>query len=110
MMELYSVRLGAIVPNGLQISAEITQNNMDKNRFKKECMGIVNQLFDLAEVSVEKRQAINDKADEYLQEQFLRLFAVSGRSEQFNCGKERVFGEDRCDKQCNDCLKEYGSN
>lgn len=54
---------------------------MDKNRFKKECMGIVNQLFDLAEVPIEKRQAINDKADEYMQEQFLRLFAVSGRSE-----------------------------
>ena len=40
----------------------------------------------------------------------LSLFAISGQSEQFNCGKERVFGEDRCDKQCNDCLKEYGSN
>lgn len=40
----------------------------------------------------------------------LSLFAVSGRSEQFNCGKERVFGEKRCDKQCDDCLKEYGSN
>lgn len=36
--------------------------------------------------------------------------AVSGRSEQFNCGKERVFGEKKCDKQCDDCLKEYGSN
>ena len=51
---------------------------MDKNKLEKECMGIVNQLFDLAEVPVEKRQSINDKADEYLQEQFLRLFAVSG--------------------------------
>jgi len=40
----------------------------------------------------------------------LSLFAVSGRSEQFNCGKERVFGEQKCDKQCNDCIKEYGSN
>jgi hypothetical protein len=35
---------------------------------------------------------------------------VSGRSEQFNCGKERVFGEQKCDKQCDECLKEYGSN
>lgn len=52
--------------------------SMDKNRLKKECMGIVNQLFDLAEVSVEKRQAINDRADKYVQKQFLRLFAVSG--------------------------------
>jgi len=58
---------------------------MDENRFKREIMGIVNQLFDLAEVPVEKRQAINDKADEYLQEQFLRLFAVSGQSEQLVC-------------------------
>ena len=54
---------------------------MDKDRLKKGCMGIVNQLFDLAEVPVEKRQAINDKADEYLQEQFLRLFAVSVQCE-----------------------------
>lgn len=51
---------------------------MDKNKLQKECMGIVNQLFDLAEVPVEKRQSINDTADKYLQEQFLRLFAVSG--------------------------------
>jgi hypothetical protein len=38
------------------------------------------------------------------------LFSISGRSEQFNCGKERVFGENKCHKQCDDCLKEYGSN
>ena len=29
-------------------------------------MNIVNQLFDLAEVSVEKRQAINDDADAFV--------------------------------------------
>ena len=40
----------------------------------------------------------------------LRLDAVSGQSELFNCGKERVFGEKKCDKQCDDCLKGYGSN
>lgn len=40
----------------------------------------------------------------------LLLFSVSGRNEQFNCGKERVFGEKKCDKQCDDCLKDYGSN
>ena len=58
---------------------------MDKNKLHKECMGIINQLFDLAEVPVEKRQSINDTADKYLQEQFLRLSAVSGRSEQLVC-------------------------
>ena len=42
-------------------------------------MGIINQLFDLAEVPVEKRQSINDAADKYLQENFFRLFAVSKR-------------------------------
>jgi len=47
--------------------------DMDLNQLKKECMGIVNQLFDLAEVGVEKRQAINDIADKYLFEQILRL-------------------------------------
>ena len=41
---------------------------------------------------------------------YFDLALVSGRSEQLNCGKERVFGEKRCDKQCDDCLKEYGSN
>ena len=40
----------------------------------------------------------------------LRLDAVSGQSEQFNCGKERVFREKKCDKQCDYCLKGYGSN
>lgn len=47
--------------------------DMDLRQLKKECMGIVNQLFDLAEVSVEKRQEINDAADKYVFEQFLRL-------------------------------------
>ena len=36
---------------------------------KKKAMTIVNQLFDLAEVSVEKRQEVNDKADEYVMQQ-----------------------------------------
>ena len=45
---------------------------MKENELKKHAMGIVNQLFDLAEVPLEKRQAINDKSDEYVIEQ-LRL-------------------------------------
>ena len=36
-----------------------------KNR-RKELFGIVNQLYDLAEVPVDKRQSINDTADDYL--------------------------------------------
>ncbi len=46
---------------------------VDNNKLKKECMGIVNQLFDLAEVPVEKRQEINDAADKYVFEQVMRL-------------------------------------
>jgi molecular chaperone GrpE (heat shock protein) len=44
-----------------------------ENELSKECMGIINQLFDLTEISVEKRQSINDIADEYLKNQILRL-------------------------------------
>ncbi len=56
---------------------------MDLKRLKlaKECVGIVNQLYDLAEVPTEKRQAINDKADKYLLDQVLRLCAVSQQRE-----------------------------
>jgi hypothetical protein len=36
------------------------------NEIKKIAMNIVNQLYDLAEVPVKKRQAINDKADEFV--------------------------------------------
>ena len=43
-------------------------------------MGIVNQLFDLVEAPVEKRQEVNDKADEYMVEQ-LMLHNVSNRRE-----------------------------
>lgn len=53
---------------------------MKESELKKQAMGIVNQLFDLAEVPVEKRQEINDKADEYITEQ-LRLCGVSQQRE-----------------------------
>ncbi len=60
---------------------------MDLKRLKlaKECIGIVNQLYDLAEVPTEKRQAINNKADKYLLDQVLRLCAVSQQSELLFC-------------------------
>lgn len=54
---------------------------MDKNRLEKQAIGIVSQLFDLAEVPVEKRQQINDTAYDYMLEQ-LRLHNVVGQSEQ----------------------------
>lgn len=56
---------------------------MDLKRLKlaKECVGIINQLYDLAEVPTEKRQAINDKADKYLLDQVLRLCDVSQQRE-----------------------------
>tara|TARA_R110000772_G_scaffold245037_1_gene358444 strand:+ start:308 stop:550 length:243 start_codon:yes stop_codon:yes gene_type:complete len=28
----------------------------------------------------------------------------------FNCGKERVYNEKRCSKQCNTCIEEYKDN
>lgn len=49
---------------------------MDKNKLEKQAIGIVAQLFDLAEVPVEKRQQINDKAYDYMLEQ-LHLHSVS---------------------------------
>jgi len=54
---------------------------MDKNKLEKQAIGIVAQLFDLAEVPVEKRQQINDTAYDYMLEQ-LRLHNVVGQSEQ----------------------------
>lgn len=36
------------------------------NDLKKECIGIVNQLYDLANVDSAVRQQINDRADDYL--------------------------------------------
>jgi hypothetical protein len=53
---------------------------MDNNKLKKQAMGIVNQLYDLAEVQVDKRQQINDKADEYMIEQLL-IQRVSNQGE-----------------------------
>jgi len=46
---------------------------MDNNEFRKQCMGIVNQLYDLADVPVDKRQKINDMADKYLNDRFLDM-------------------------------------
>jgi hypothetical protein len=46
---------------------------MNHNQLKRELMGIVNQLFDLAEVPVTKRQAINDIAHDYMYAQIIRL-------------------------------------
>ena len=50
---------------------------MDKNKLEKQAIEIVAQLFDLAEVSVEKRQQINDTAYDYMLEQ-LRLRSSIG--------------------------------
>lgn len=62
------------------------------NELKKQAMGIVNHLFDLAGVSPEKRQEINDKADEYMYEQLTI---------------QRVLGGDNMDKKW-DLLKDSG--
>jgi histidinol phosphatase-like enzyme len=80
---------------------------MDNNKLKKQAMGIVNQLYDLAEVQVDKRQQINDKADEYMIEQLLIQRVSNLRemligyimNEQRNyCGKpDRKLSEDLAD-------------
>lgn len=42
---------------------------MDKNKLEKQSIGIVSQLFDLAEVPVDKRQEINDVVYDYMLKQ-----------------------------------------
>lgn len=49
----------------------------DRNELKKICMGLVNQLYDLAEVPVDKRQSINDAADDYIFDAILSLLVDS---------------------------------
>lgn len=46
-----------------------------ENKAKAISMNIVNQLFDLAEVPVVKRQAINDRADEFVLKMLNKLIA-----------------------------------
>lgn len=76
---------------------------MDKNNLEKQAIGIVAQLFDLAEVPVEKRQQINDTAYDYMIEQ-LRLHSVVGRSEQLHvenackCEDKNTFNRLQCPK------------
>jgi hypothetical protein len=43
------------------------------SKYEKQCMGVVNQLYDLVEVPVDKRQAFNDKAFDYMMEQGKKL-------------------------------------
>ena len=52
------------------------------NKIKSVAMNIVNQILDLAETPVDKRQAINDQCDEFvsevLQEYFGQIDTVVG--------------------------------
>lgn len=48
---------------------------------KRLAVNIVNQLFDLAEVSVEKRQAINDEADGLVLQLLQQTPCATGKSE-----------------------------
>jgi hypothetical protein len=79
---------------------------------EKQAMAIVAQLFDLAEVPVEKRQQINDTAYDYMLKQ-LRLHSVVGRSEQLVCPECKSID---CKvaihtdyAECNECLN-YWAN
>lgn len=82
---------------------------MDNNKLEKQAIGIVAQLFDLAEVPVEKRQQINDKAYDYMFEQ-LRLHSVVGRSEQLLCCCDNPNGFKEMEEgkeTCSQCGKPY---
>tara|TARA_R110002124_G_scaffold260336_1_gene426353 strand:+ start:286 stop:531 length:246 start_codon:yes stop_codon:yes gene_type:complete len=70
---------------------------MDKNKLEKQAIGIVAQLFDLAEVPVEKRQQINDTAYDYMLEQ-LRLHSVVWKSEQLCEGLHSTDFNGKCFK------------
>tara|TARA_R110000851_G_C12897502_1_gene547799 strand:- start:309 stop:551 length:243 start_codon:yes stop_codon:yes gene_type:complete len=76
---------------------------------EKQAMEIVAQLFDLAEVPVDKRQEINDVAYDYVTEQLI-ITDVGVPKGTFNCGQERVYNEKRCSKQCDTCIEEYRDN
>ena len=46
---------------------------MDDKELKRVCMGIINQLYDLTDATVESRQVANDVADEYLFNQIKQI-------------------------------------
>lgn len=69
---------------------------MDKNNLEKQAIGIVAQLFDLAEVPVEKRQQINDTAYDYMIEQ-LRLHSVVVENA-CKCEDKNTFNRLQCPK------------
>lgn len=58
-------------------------------KLEKQAIGIVAQLFDLAEVPVEKRQEISDVAYDYVIEQLI-IADVVGQSEQLVCDHNYV--------------------
>lgn len=65
MLSLLTAGSIACNEQGLLSVTELNLIKMNKEQMlKRFAMNIVNQLFDLADVPVEKRQAINDKADE----------------------------------------------
>lgn len=53
-----------------------------EQQLKRLTMNIVNQLFDLADVPVEKRQAINDEADAFVLV-LLQQLNISGSASDF---------------------------
>lgn len=71
-------------------------------KLEKQAIGIVAQLFDLAEVPVDKRQEINDVAYDYVTEQLI-IADVVGQSEQFFCNNEKIGV--RCVEQCLGCFQ-----
>lgn len=61
------------------------------------------------------RQSKSDaECRRYLKEHLLKQLTLQvvgkPKGELFNCGKERVYNEAKCLKQCNQCQIEYGLN
>jgi hypothetical protein len=71
---------------------------IDENYFSLtiDCKREINEIY----------QALKD----YAKIEQLTLTDVVRQSEQFNCGKERVYGEERCKLQCDMCDVEYNDN
>ena len=74
-----------------------------KDKLFRECIGIVNQLFDLAEVSVDKRQSINDVAYEYLHKEIRRILLENDNSlihSSFNAQIQYSSADPKCPLCC----------
>jgi len=55
-------------------------------------------------------EGLNNLVDRIYYDKQLNIYGVVVAERTFNCGQERVFGEEKCKEQCKDCLVEYNYN